>query len=102
MTDTGHFVGASLVELEVALRAVEAVEQQSPTALTEGERKERLPSELVRYVGHYRELVQCPYCHLLTHNIVNMLPILSYILNTFTSRLPDYCNPIVGENQTDF
>lgn len=94
MTDTGHFVGASLVELEVALRAVEAVEQQSPTALTEGERKERLPSELVRYVGHYRELVQCPYCHLLTHNIVNMLPILAYISDTFTSDYHEQNNSI--------
>lgn len=57
VADTGHFVRASLVELEVALRAVEAVEQQPPAALAEGQREEGLPRELVRYVRHYRQLV---------------------------------------------
>ena len=57
MTNTGNFIGASLVELEVALRAVETIEQQSPAALTESECEESLAGELVRYVGHYGQLV---------------------------------------------
>lgn len=70
MTNTGHFVGASLVELEVALRAVEAIEEQSPTALAEREREESLAGELVRYVGHYRQLVECAYCHLAKYKTI--------------------------------
>jgi hypothetical protein len=64
MTDTGDFIGASLVELEVALRAVEAAEQQPATALTEREREECLARELVRDVRHNRQLVQGTHRHL--------------------------------------
>lgn len=47
MASTGHFISTSLMELEIALTAVEAIEQQSPTAFTECQREKGLPCELV-------------------------------------------------------
>lgn len=52
------------MELEVALGAVEAIEQQPPAALAEGQREERLPGELVGHVRHHWQLVQDANCHL--------------------------------------
>lgn len=64
MAYAGNFNSAALMELEVALGAVEAIEQQPPAALAEGQREERLPGELVGHVRHHWQLVQDANCHL--------------------------------------
>lgn len=65
LAEHGHPSGATLMESEVALAAVEAREEQPATALAEGDREERFAYKLMLDVRPQRELVQQPHVDLL-------------------------------------